>query len=204
MIAVDHHQALVHGLQYGFQLVGQVGEVQLARDQRLGRLAQFIIVRAQRLARLFQAPILPAREAHQIGRVGEDQRRTAAHGDRLPAPGGECRALVHCGIDHERVVAQRPYRDHAGHIVETAGRHIVAAALRDTLMPRRVGRNGPPDARRGVGMAHQDRAVAPGERKGFRARQIDRPEDVLEIADRNAAERDAEEVPVLELMRRPK
>ena len=46
---------------------------------------------------------------------------------------------------------------------------------------------------RGVGVAHQQRAVAPRQREDLLARQVDRPEHVLEIADRNAAERDAEE-----------
>jgi hypothetical protein len=84
ILAVDHHQALVHGLQDGLQLMGQVGEVQLARDQRVGGLPQLFIVAAQLLARLLQAPVLAARKAHQVGRIGEDRGRAAAQVDRLP------------------------------------------------------------------------------------------------------------------------
>ena len=43
-------------------------------------------------------------------------------------------------------------------------------------------------------MAHQQRAVAPGEREDLLARQVDRAEHILEITDRNAAERNAEEL----------
>jgi hypothetical protein len=121
----DHHEALAHELQRGFEHGGLLGDEMLALGQRIRGAAQFGGLHLQSLLGALEIGVLlrqrPFRGSQALELAGQndehqhdrqhDRQRTERDRERLAAPFDERRLAGHADVDDQGIVAQRLHRN---------------------------------------------------------------------------------------------